>query len=155
MKDNTLAKIFAVSAAGVIAVSAALAQTTTTVTTDAGAVTTGLTTRTGSFVTYTPGDEYFTFRTTPAAEPVRYYYTKETTFVDPTGRTVELSAIRPDRCDGLLPTGEFELCARWGGKTASAIMRRKKRRRQQQPRHNVGFGRNNARWFARRAFFML
>jgi len=29
---------------------------------------------------------------TPAAEPVRYYYTKETTFVDPTGRTVELSA---------------------------------------------------------------
>ena len=95
MKDNTLAKIFAISAAGVIAVSAALAQTTTTVTTDAGAVTTGLTTRTGSFVTYTPGDEYFTFRTTPAAEPVRYYYTKETTFVDPTGRTVELSAIRP------------------------------------------------------------
>ena len=96
MKDNTLAKFFAVSAAGVIAVSAALAQTTTTVTTDAGAVTAGMTTRTGSFVTYTPGDEYFTFRTTPAAEPVRYYYTKETTFVDPTGRTVELSAIRPD-----------------------------------------------------------
>ena len=96
MKDNTLAKIFAVSAAGAIAISAALAQTTTTVTTDAGAVTTGLTTRTGSFVTYTPGDEYFTFRTTPAAEPVRYYYTRETTFVDPTGRTVELSEIRPD-----------------------------------------------------------
>jgi hypothetical protein len=96
MKDNTLAKIFAISAAGVIAVSAALAQTTTTVTTDAGAVTTGLTTRTGSFVTYTPGDEYFTFRSTPAAEPVRYYYTKETTFVDPTGQTVEVSNIRPD-----------------------------------------------------------
>jgi hypothetical protein len=96
MKDNTLAKIFAISAAGVIAVSAALAQTTTTVTTDAGAVTTGLTTRTGSFVTYTPGDEYFTFRSAPAAEPVRYYYTKETTFVDPTGRTVEVSDIRPD-----------------------------------------------------------
>ena len=96
MKDNTLGKIFAVSAAGVIVVSAALAQTTTTVTTDAGAVTTGLTTRTGSFVTYTPGDEYFTFRSTPAAEPVRYYYTKETTFVDPTGQTVEVSNIRPD-----------------------------------------------------------
>jgi len=97
MKDNTLAKIFAISAAGAIAVSAALAQTTTTVTTNAGPVTTAeLTTRTGSFVTYTPGDEYFTFRTTPAAEPVRYYYTRETTFVDPTGRTVELSEIRPD-----------------------------------------------------------
>ena len=32
----------------------------------------------------------------PAAEPVRYYYTKETTFVDPTGRTVEVADIRPD-----------------------------------------------------------
>ena len=96
MKDNTLAKIFAISAAGVIAVSAALAQTTTTVTADAGPVTAGMTTRTGSFVTYTPGDEYFTFRSTPAAEPVRYYYTKETTFVDPTGQTVEVSNIRPD-----------------------------------------------------------
>ena len=95
MKDNTLAKIFAISAAGAIAISAALAQTTTTVTTDAGPVT-GMTTRTGSFVTYTPGDEYFTFRSAPAAEPVRYYYTKETTFVDPTGQTVEVSNIRPD-----------------------------------------------------------
>jgi len=96
MKDNTLAKIFAISAAGAMAVSAALAQTTTTVTADAGPVTAGMTTRTGSFVTYTPGDEYFTFRSTPAAEPVRYYYTKETTFVDPTGQTVEVSNIRPD-----------------------------------------------------------
>ena len=96
MKDNTLAKIFAISVAGAIAISTALAQTTTTVTADTGPVTAGLTTRTGSFVTYTPGDEYFTFRTTTAAEPVRYYYTKETTFVDPTGRTIELSDIRPD-----------------------------------------------------------
>jgi len=96
MKDNTLAKIFAISTAGAIVVSAALAQTTTTVTTDAGPVAAGLTTRTGSFVTYTPGDEYFTFRSTPAAEPVRYYYTKQTTFIDPTGRTVELSDVRPD-----------------------------------------------------------
>ena len=96
MKDNTLAKIFALSAAGAIVVSTVLAQTTTTVTTDPGAVKAGMTTRTGSFVTYTPGDEYFTFRSAPAAEPVRYYYTKETTFVDPTGRTVEVANIRPD-----------------------------------------------------------
>ena len=96
MKDNTLAKIFAISAAGAMAVSAALAQTTTTVTADAGPVTAGMTTRTGSFVTYTPGDEYFTFRSTPAAEPVRYYYTKETAFVDPTGQTVQVSDFRPD-----------------------------------------------------------
>src|SRR5436305_1560650 len=96
MKDNTLAKIFAISVAGAIAVSAAMAQTTTTVTTNTEPVTAGLTTRTGSFVTYAPGDEYFTFRSAPAAEPVRYYYTKETTFIDPNGRTVEVSDIRPD-----------------------------------------------------------
>jgi hypothetical protein len=30
------------------------------------------------------------------AEPVKYYYTKSTTIVDPTGRTVEWSAVRPD-----------------------------------------------------------
>lgn len=96
MKDKTLAKIFAVSMAGAIAVSAALAQTTTTVTTNTEPAAAELTTRTGSFVTYTPGDEYLTFRTGSAAEPVKYYYTKETTFVDPTGRTVEVSALRPD-----------------------------------------------------------
>jgi len=27
---------------------------------------------------------------------VKYYYTKSTTIVDPTGRTVEWSAVRPD-----------------------------------------------------------
>jgi len=27
---------------------------------------------------------------------VKYYYTKRTTIVDPTGRTVEWSAVRPD-----------------------------------------------------------
>ena len=36
------------------------------------------------------------FRTTAAAAPVRYYYTKDTTVVDPAGRVVSLSAIRPD-----------------------------------------------------------
>ena len=36
------------------------------------------------------------FRTTSASAPVRYYYTKDTTVVDPAGRVVSLSAIRPD-----------------------------------------------------------
>jgi hypothetical protein len=36
------------------------------------------------------------FRTASAAAPLRYYYTKDTTVVDPTGRIVSLSAIRPD-----------------------------------------------------------
>ncbi len=36
------------------------------------------------------------FRTTPEVAPTRYYYTRDTTVVDPEGRTVSWSAIRPD-----------------------------------------------------------
>ena len=96
MKDNTLAKIFAMSAACALGLSAARAQTTTSVTTAVEPGAAELTTSTGSFATYTPGGEYFTFRTSSGAEPVRYYYTKETTVVDPAGRTVAWSDIRPD-----------------------------------------------------------
>src|SRR5207247_2748295 len=44
----------------------------------------------------TPDSEYFTFRTAANAAPVRYYYTKETSVVDPEGRVVSWSAVRPD-----------------------------------------------------------
>ena len=40
--------------------------------------------------------DYISFRTATTAEPVKYYYTKSTTFVDPTGRRWNVSAIRPD-----------------------------------------------------------
>ena len=36
------------------------------------------------------------FRTTSGAAPVRYYYTKDTTVVDPAGHVVSWSAVRPD-----------------------------------------------------------
>jgi hypothetical protein len=36
------------------------------------------------------------FRTETSPEPVKYYYTKSTTVVDPEGNTVEWSALRPD-----------------------------------------------------------
>ena len=79
----------------------ALAQTTTTTTsTDpvTGTTTTQQTTTSsaGNIVTYTPESDYFTFRTAPDVAPVRYYYTKETSVVDPEGRVVSWSAIRPD-----------------------------------------------------------
>jgi len=45
---------------------------------------------------YTPDSDYITFRTAPTAAPMRYYYTRDTTIVDPEGRTVTWSAIRPD-----------------------------------------------------------
>jgi len=96
-----LAKILAVGMVSVTAVGMALAQTTTTTTTmdpATGTTTTQQTTTSsaGNIVTYTPDSDYFTFRTTPDAAPVRYYYTKETSVVDPDGRVVSLSAVRPD-----------------------------------------------------------
>jgi hypothetical protein len=36
------------------------------------------------------------FRTTPDAAPVRYYYTKDTSIVDPEGHVVTWSAVRPE-----------------------------------------------------------
>ena len=100
MKQTTLAKIMAV-ACGLVAVTA-LAQTSTTVITKdaaAGAAVTetSTTSATGTISTYTPGTDYITFRsggTTGA--PVRYYYTKDTTILDPAGQTVTWSAVRPD-----------------------------------------------------------
>ena len=101
MKQIRLTKILTVSLLCAASLELALAQsTTTTTTTDpvTGTSTTEQTTTSaaGSIVTYTPDSDYFTFRTESAAAPVRYYYTKETTVVDPAGRVVSLSAIRPD-----------------------------------------------------------
>lgn len=96
MKDNRLAKIFAIGAACALAISAAVAQTTTSVGANVGPVGVGVTSSTGSFAAYTPGSDYFTFRTSPGVEPVRYYYTPETTIVDPAGHTVAWSDIRAD-----------------------------------------------------------
>ena len=99
MKQTTLAKILAVASS--LAVVTAMAQTSTTVTTkDAAAGTTttetSTTTSTGTISTYTPGTDYITFRTSTDTAPARYYYSKDTTILDPEGRTVTWSAVRPD-----------------------------------------------------------
>ena len=101
MKQTRLMKILAVGLASAASVGIALAQTTTTTTTTdpvTGTTTTQQTTTStaGNIVTYTPDSDYFMFRTTSGATPVRYYYTKDTTVVDPAGRVVSFSAIRPD-----------------------------------------------------------
>jgi hypothetical protein len=101
MKQTGLKKILAAVAIYAAAVGLAIAQqTTTTTTTDpvTGTTTTQQTTTSsvGNIVTYTPDSDYFTFRTAVNAAPVRYYYTKDTTVVDPEGRVVHWSAIRPD-----------------------------------------------------------
>jgi hypothetical protein len=101
MKQTRLMKMLAAGMACAVAVSTVFAQTSsTTTTTTAGA--SGVTTSTsevsgsGVVTTYTPGSDYITFRTETSTEPVRYYYTKKTVLVDPEGRTVEWSALRPD-----------------------------------------------------------
>ena len=101
MKQIRLTKILAASLLCAASLGLALAQTTTTTTsTDpvTGTTTTQQTTTSsaGNIVTYTPDSDYFMFRTASGATPVRYYYTKDTTVVDPAGRVVNWSAIRPD-----------------------------------------------------------
>jgi hypothetical protein len=101
MKQIRLTKILTVSLLCAALLGVAIGQTTTTTTTTdpvTGTSTTQQTTTSaaGSIVTYTPDSDYFMFRTTSGATPVRYYYTKDTTVVDPAGRVVSWSAVRPD-----------------------------------------------------------
>jgi hypothetical protein len=101
MKQIRLTKILAATLVFAASLGLALAQTTTTTTsTDpvTGTTTTQQTTTStaGNIVTYTPNSDYFMFRTPSGAAPVRYYYTKDTTVLDPTGRAVTWSAVRPD-----------------------------------------------------------
>ena len=115
MKRNTLNTLLAAGAVSAIALTTAFAQssatTTTTVpststtTTTAPAVTSSSSTTTtststldgtGTITTYTPGSDYISFRTETSAAPVKYYYTKNTTIVDPEGKTVEWSMLKPD-----------------------------------------------------------
>jgi hypothetical protein len=101
MKQMRVIKISAAGAACAAALGIAFAQETTTTTTTnpvTGTTTTesATTTSTGTIAAYTPDSDYIMFRTSTAAAPVRYYYTKETTILDPEGHTVTWSAIRPD-----------------------------------------------------------
>jgi hypothetical protein len=102
MKETRLVKLL-IGAACVIALGVAVAQESSTSTTTTNAATgtssestTTTTSSAGTITAYTPGSDYITFRTTTDAAPVKYYYTKDTTILDPAGRTVTWSDIRPD-----------------------------------------------------------
>jgi hypothetical protein len=99
MKQTRLTKILVTAVACAAALGVALAQeTTTTRTTDPVTGTTQQTTVTsaGTITAYTPDSDYIMFRTSAEAPPVRYYYTRDTTILDPEGHTVTWSAVRPD-----------------------------------------------------------
>ena|SRR5437667_3810805 len=103
MKQNRLTRLLAAGAVSAIALTTAFAQTTTT-TDPAAALTSSSSTTTststvdasGTITTYTPGSDYISLRTETSASPVKYYYTKSTTIVDPEGKTVEWSMLKPD-----------------------------------------------------------
>jgi hypothetical protein len=102
MKQTRLVKILAAGAAGAVALSTVFAQESSTTTTTTGGSTGVSTTSTstlngsGTITAYTPGSDYISFRSETSTAPVKYYYTKSTTVVDPEGKTVEWSALRPD-----------------------------------------------------------
>ncbi len=106
MKQTPLLKMLAIGAASAVALSTAFAQTTkestSTTTSDPTGTTTSSSTSTstldgtGTITTYTPGSDYISFRSETSGAPVKYYYTKKTTVVDPTGATVEWSMLKPD-----------------------------------------------------------
>jgi hypothetical protein len=97
MKQTTLVKLLA-GVACVVALGVAVAQETTTTTTNpaTGTTTASTTTSSGTITAYTPGSDYISFRTTTDAAPVKYYYGKDTTILDAEGRVSSWSAIRPD-----------------------------------------------------------
>ena len=99
MKQNTFRKLLAVGAACTFALGTAVAQDSTTTTTTAAGSTTVSTSAmngTGTITTFSPEGNIMTVRTSSSVEPITYYYTPQTVVVDPTGATVQLSALRPD-----------------------------------------------------------
>ena len=104
MKQSRLIKMLAAGTAVAVALGTAFAQqesTTTTTTAGAGGVTQSTTSTStvngsGTITAYTPGSDYISFRSETSTAPVKYYYTKKTVLVDPSGRTVEWSALKPD-----------------------------------------------------------
>jgi hypothetical protein len=99
MKETTLPKILAV-VCGLGLVTAVAQTSTTVITKDAAAgdtvTTASTTTATGTITTYTPDTDYITFRAGTTGAPVKYYYTRDTSILDPEGRVVTWSAVRPD-----------------------------------------------------------
>ena len=105
MKQNRLTTLLAAGAVSAIALTSAFAQTssTTTTTTNPAVTSSSSTTTsttsldgTGTISTYTPGSDYIMFKSETSSAPTRYYYTKSTTIVDPEGKTVEWSMLKPD-----------------------------------------------------------
>ena len=104
MKQNRFTKMLAAGALSALALGTAFAQESSTTTVTAGGTGVSTTTSTststldgtGTITAFTPNSDFITFRTQTSTEPVKYYFSKQTTVVDPEGNTVEMSMLRPD-----------------------------------------------------------
>src|SRR5262249_45416313 len=102
MKQTKLLEVLAAGAACAVALVAAFAQETSTTTmmgttgVNESSTTTSTLNGSGTITAYTPGSDYIMFRTESSSNPVKYYYTKKTLLVDPEGRTVEWTALKPN-----------------------------------------------------------
>jgi hypothetical protein len=105
MKQNRFTKLLAAGVAGAFALGTAFGQDSSTTTTTTAGGTTGISTTTtdtsaldgtGTITTFSPDGNMMTVRTSTSTQPALFYYTPQTVVVDPTGATVQLSALRPD-----------------------------------------------------------
>src|SRR5437667_8767726 len=100
MKQTRLLKMLAGAFCATAIVAFAQERTTTTTTTNPATGTTTTqstsTSSTGTISELAPGSDYIMFRSTTDTSPLRYYYTKTTTVLDPEGKVVTWSAVRPD-----------------------------------------------------------
>ena len=85
--------MLAAGAACMLAISSTNAQVGAGV--NVGPVGVGVGVGVGGTFTAAPANDYFMFRG-EAGEPSRYYYTRDTAIVDPAGRSVAWSDVRPD-----------------------------------------------------------
>jgi opacity protein-like surface antigen len=88
MKQNRLIKLLAAGIVSAVALTTAFAQESS--------ISTNAISGSGTITASTPGSQSISLRTEASSQPVRYFYTNSTTIVDPAGKTVERSMLRPD-----------------------------------------------------------
>ena len=86
MRQNRLIKLLAAGVVSAIALTTAFAQE----------LSTNAISGEGTITTYAPGSNYISLRTKTSSQPVTYYYTNSTAIMDPAGKTVERSMLKPN-----------------------------------------------------------
>jgi hypothetical protein len=87
MRQNRLIKLLAAGVVSAIALTTAFAQES--------AISTNAISGSGTITASTPGSQSISLRSEESTQPVTYYYTNSTTIVDPAGKTVDRSVLRP------------------------------------------------------------